>query len=462
MTASPAASFLAGVIYAFNPYHFSHFPSQLNLSELEWLPLYLLLLKRALDRKELRWPVLGGICAVACMLTDSIQMIVVVFMSAIVILWQITFARKESGGKDNVFGMVCRLALMLLVFAITSSGYLWQVLQFLKDSRDSLIVNPLAGYNGAIGFSADLARMVTPGGNEAVYLGFVTMALAAWVVCKKEGAVWKRIFLSIFLLGIILSLGPALHLNGLLTRADGSYIMLPFFYLSKLPMFAEVRTPYRFHIMTMLSLSLLAGIGFQSIQNALPRYKTAVPAIFGACLLLIMLEYYSGRKNYDEPVPVPGIYYEMAKDRESYSILQLPLSRWSALKGNGVGKPFDFQYYQVISGKKIFGGAVARTSDKSLRFSNEVLQSIADINELEYSIYKQQLTPNTMQREEVKTLARRLRKTYGQLFETYNTKYILFQYHTAHPDSLSRAFIEEFLQRKVVDEPDDDIPYVKL
>jgi hypothetical protein len=125
MTASPAASFLAGVIYAFNPYHFSHFPSQLNLSELEWLPLYLLLLKRALDRKELRWPVLGGICAVACMLTDSIQMIVVVFMSAIVILWQITFARKESGGKDNVFGMVCRLALMLLVFAITSSGYLW-------------------------------------------------------------------------------------------------------------------------------------------------------------------------------------------------------------------------------------------------------------------------------------------------------------------------------------------------
>jgi hypothetical protein len=48
----PSAAFLAGVIFAFSPYHFAHTLGHLQLIALQWIPFYVLFLLRGLDRQE--------------------------------------------------------------------------------------------------------------------------------------------------------------------------------------------------------------------------------------------------------------------------------------------------------------------------------------------------------------------------------------------------------------------------
>lgn len=48
----PSAAFLAGVIFAFSPYHFAHTLGHLQLIALQWIPFYVLYLLRGLDRAE--------------------------------------------------------------------------------------------------------------------------------------------------------------------------------------------------------------------------------------------------------------------------------------------------------------------------------------------------------------------------------------------------------------------------
>ena len=51
LTGMRAAAFVAGLIFAFCPYHFAHLLGQLNLVSLQWIPFYVLALLHAWD-----WP----------------------------------------------------------------------------------------------------------------------------------------------------------------------------------------------------------------------------------------------------------------------------------------------------------------------------------------------------------------------------------------------------------------------
>ncbi|MFZ2358938.1 MAG: hypothetical protein WA040_06305 [Anaerolineae bacterium] len=57
-----SSAFLAGVIFAFSPYHFAHTLGHLQLIALQWIPFYVLYLLRGLDGQVAsgRWQVAGG------------------------------------------------------------------------------------------------------------------------------------------------------------------------------------------------------------------------------------------------------------------------------------------------------------------------------------------------------------------------------------------------------------------
>ncbi len=47
-----SSAFIAGLIYAFSPYHFAHLLGHLQLIALQWIPFYILYLLRGLDRSS--------------------------------------------------------------------------------------------------------------------------------------------------------------------------------------------------------------------------------------------------------------------------------------------------------------------------------------------------------------------------------------------------------------------------
>jgi hypothetical protein len=417
------------------------------------------MLKRTVDREQIRWPVLGGITATLVMLTDSIQLIIIIIISVLTFLCH-AINKHNIANKFDLFKNVSKkIAVMFVSAAVLSSGYLWQVLLFLKESGNALIVG-LFDYGGANMFSADLADMFAHR-NTWVYLGYTALVFSALAIVRKRQEVWVQVLMAVSLTGVVLSLGPTLHINGQFKNGSGAYILMPFYYLAKLPLFAEVRTPYRFHILTTLGLSLLAGVGASLLFEKLRNWAIRI-SIVSLCSALILLEFYPGQKTFDNPAPIPDIYYKIGTEKGAFPILQLPLSRWSALHGTGPGRPYTIQYYQLAHNKKIFGGLVARTAAKNLEFSDQVLETIAEINSHErYDIYEAQRTPTAEEVESVIKVARTLRETNGAAVLA-EARYIVFHQYTARPDSLSRAFFEELLQKKVIDVPKDGIAYIAL
>lgn len=461
---------LAGLVYAYIPYHFNHFPSQLNLSDLQWLPLYLLLLKMSLERTGWPWPVWCGVTAVIVMLTDSMQVVIMVLLSLLVLLWYVGSGRLGRAA-------FIRLGVIAITALCLGSGYLWYVVKFIKESHDSLMVG-LFDHGGANHFSGDLLGFITPQSNapllgkifaaggthwrNILYLGYLPMLLAVYGGWQQRRTLWGRILVILVIVGVVLTLGATLHLNGQWQRADGSYLRLPFAYLSGLPLFSEVRTPYRFHIMTVLGVALLAGSGFSQICGRLRQPAVASMLLVG-CSALLLVEYYPGQKQYEPLPPVPKIYREIGAQSGDFSVLQLPLSRWSALVRNGAGGPYLLQYYQLTHGKRIFGGLVARTSNQRLDFHDEVLDTVVSINALErFEIFDKQRLPALQEIEEVRTVARILRLRHADFASRNRLRYVVLHDHAARAGSLSRVFLEEFLGKTIVDEPQDGVAYVRL
>lgn len=446
------AAFLAGLIYAYIPYHVNHFPAQLNLSELQWLPLCILLLKKTLEEDKRLWPVMGGVTAVVIMLTDSIQVVVIILISLVVGVWFLA-------GKQLNRGIFVRLAIMAGVALLLGSSYLWQVFQFLRESHGALVVG-LFEHGGANMFSADLTGFVTS--KSVHYLGYLPLLLSVYCGWRLWRELWVRILLTVILVGVVLSLGPTLHINGQWQHVDGSYLKLPFAFLSGLPLFSEVRTPYRFHMITALGVALLAGNGFWLIYQKL-RQPHLQCILLLACCGLVLADYYPGPKKY-EPLPhVPEIYREIAGQPGDFSILQLPLSRWSALVRNGAGGPHLLQYYQLTHGQKIFGGLVTRTSNQRLAFQEEVLQTIVNINMFErYEVFEKNRLPTSPEIEEVRSLARVMRFRHAGFAAQNSLRYVVLHDHAARSESLSRVFLEELFQTRIITEPKDGTAFIRL
>jgi len=128
--------------------------------------------------------------------------------------------------------------------------------------------------------------------------------------------------------------------------------------------------------------------------------------------MLVVVEYYPAKIRLEKPVPIPDIYYRIGAEQGTFPVLQLPLSRWSALHGTGPGRPYLIQYYQTVHNKKMFGGLIARTADQNLAFSDNILEAIANINSYErYSIFEMDRTPSPSEVVEVTNLARSFRES---------------------------------------------------
>lgn len=396
LTQVRSAAFVAGIIFAFCPYHFAHLLGHLNLVSLQGLPFYILALYKTWDAGEqpdtdgTRWPtsrrpfLWAGLAGLWLAMNAYIEWTYALFLILFTlgfVAWQILVARRGPGWRRGVqrLGLVGAISLLLTLPVLVpmlqearTTTYTQTRIQdsvwLSSDSTDAFVpstFHPLWRFMGPVLDSHYAGR---PRAERIVFVGYSILVLSIaglWMLRRRKHVVfWGCTALA----GWILSLGPILHVWGERFFL-GQRIPLPYAGLYFLPFFNILRVPARFMVLTMLALAVLVGYTLATGVQERPQWWAKRLRPVGRVWLstiagvLILFEYLA--------VPYPMLpldyqlpfYQELAAEPGQFAILDLPLTPFSI-----------YEAYQTIHHHPIVGGYLARQPPDPFVANMPVLQ----------------------------------------------------------------------------------------
>lgn len=471
LTGSRWGAFIAALIFSFSPFHFGHGRGHLQMATLQWLPLYFLLLKHAIENRKVSRGVFAGTALALVILTDQLQTICAALSTAILLAAVVISWRKDSRRLKLLFKQMC---VMTATASVLASFYLYPLLKELLHHNSATKIPPLE-HGGANMFSADLLGFFLPGFHPVwgglfssfnlvrdsnVYVSAIAIILAligAWQ-WRREPVVKLAAFLGLCFW--IMSLGTYLHINGVWEFSSGR-IPLPYLAMTDIPLLGENRTPSRFHFMTLLAVATLAGYGVAALLQRFPTIPSSRRNIILVLLSMLILIETMPRLQTPGSTHVPSLYRDIARDGGRYTILQFPLSRWSALLKNGSGSPSSMMYYQTVHGKPIFGGLASRLTPEELDFKDSLLSMMTEIAAMDQQNLRSKIIPSPEEFAAVRQQGRELNVISRNFADKYAIKYVVM-HAPLSGDTLIRAFLEEFIGSPSSDVPADGISYFKI
>jgi hypothetical protein len=368
LTRRGAAAFLAGMIYAFNPYHMMHTWQHLNLASTQWLPLYILFLIKLYEKPTIRYALGTAVFLGLNFLSAEHYFLFAVIFTVFFIGYRL-ITQWHHRERFQARSVIQYTLLSLLIF-----------LGLIIPAIISVVAQPTLKYitTSAIseldGLSADVLAFIIPNAwhpiwgtwfvsistqftastfEKTVFIGWTVLLLALLTIQNKQypkTGFWWFIAIIFF----ILSLGPFLHILGshVLPLVNGPEnirgIPLPYLALHYLPFFGGVRVPSRCAVMVMLSISILVGYGYLILEHWIRRHK-----YFRYSLLLIpifILVEYLMTPSPMLSISVPTGLQLIAADKDNVTVLDIPFS-YEIRKYN---------FYQTYHQKRIFSGHVSR------------------------------------------------------------------------------------------------------
>ena len=358
----PAARLLAGLIFAFNPFHTGQALHHLNIASIHLLPFFVWFHLRLRDR--VGW--VNGVGAAACLALAALCswyfLVFGLLYLGLDVAWAaVTRDRPQRGA--------------LLAALITGGGALLALLPLLLPMArmvmaEGAVMTAEAGAHAEL-FSADLLAFLAPnpmspfwGNPEAVTaapflgnaweagvsLGWVSVAALVWTFgWRRRGNGWLLAMAGAFL---VLALGPRLHILG---HAVGPAI-LPYRFLGELPLLNIARVPARMVIMAHLFLGILAARSMEEMlfgEGALARRLGDAgrrARLAGLVVALVAVEGFSLTAQHT-PVELPAVYTHIDAPADA-PLLDLPTDE-------GIGARF-YMLYQTLHHHPIAGGALSR------------------------------------------------------------------------------------------------------
>jgi hypothetical protein len=358
----PAVALAVGAIVAFSPFHLAKlYDGHLSWVTMQWIPLAVLCLLRALDRGGWRWRFAAGlVLAVATLTSWYYAVFSEIFVALLAAVrapqsWRAGGWRREAATLLAVALVAGLLLSPVLVPALVEyrsgqlappryppqEGYgpVWdgETSIYSADLLDMFFpsfLHPLWGQ-----WSAQLHQAMRPGWFWQIAPGYALLALAlagAWFHWREArrwvvlaGALW------------LLTLGPRLRVLG-----HNTGVVLPFDWLQIVPGMTLGHRPNHLMIFLLPVLALLAGYGMRALAARGRRGKVALALL---CALLVA-EYATA--------PLPA--------------LALPESPAAAALRGGSGAVLDLppdkrtaraMVDQMAHGRPIVGGYLARQPD---------------------------------------------------------------------------------------------------
>ncbi len=377
----PWAALAGAVVSTYGDYHVPVFltEGQSSYITLQWIPLYFFFLFRAVrgrpiwgENDELvgydtrRWraySVLSIVTLLLITLTDWQFLMLVVFATLLYGAF-VLFTRRTWREKGIILG---RLAVI---------GGIYGVIVFfpllLPMIREAAVSPWLDVSYQSVFHSVDLGWLLSPGiGLHGIIL-LVLAVVGIWAALRHrvgpglQAGYWLIVVVFFYLM----SLGPQLVANGQQTG-----IPLLYSFMQNLPVISSGRDPARFTLIATIGMSVFVAIGVRVVLERLQRLRMpgrvawALPgftviALLAAPVGAVMAQ--SGSATIYPPL-FPDFYRQLALDKDSYAILELPL-----FSDAGLGAD-HYQMYQLLHGKYRFSGRLAR--DRKLTNPNNFVKT---------------------------------------------------------------------------------------
>jgi hypothetical protein len=359
---------LGGFVFAFNPSHVEHVMHHAHVSQIEFIPFFVLAFLLTIERKSVLWLlsaiILFALNALSCWYYLFYVAYFIVFHTLYV---AIRDRSLPSGWKlitpiVCVAGVVAALAPLLVpMMRMALSGA-----SVYEPGSDIYVANVFA-YPAFPPFhllgrlsTSIYSRFAETNTNEwegTVYVGLVNVVVLAWL--WGTGRHKEKKLLAYVLCGIVVfcifASGDSLHVM------RHRIIPMPDVVLSHLPFFKNVRTPSRAIVFVYLFLAIGVGCAAASAWRSPPRHigRWGV-AVVGA---LIILDYLPmSRLPMTALVCSPGFARIRDDPDKGFGVLDLPSGRPSDYFAGNI-----YMFQQTCHGRPIAQGNTSRNVVMSLR-----------------------------------------------------------------------------------------------
>lgn len=294
--------------------------------------------------------------------------------------------------KENFIYFFISIAFFILIL----TPWILSVYQLIKS--EGLVKMP--GLGGAITLSADIFNFVTPSEYNPIYealfnkiasLGpifykYNNFFLNSWekfaypgiivvftyfivivlkLFKKLPSSLWNSIkpYFIISLIFALLALGPFLKIfNRWFINLDGVAVVipLPFLIFHYIPILSTLRAASRF---TPMFIFLASIISAYTIDFILKKINSRKSLIFTGLFLVFFIDqlYVIPTKLNQE---IPKKIYQSLKNKNQGTVLEIPLTVRDGFRYLGFVHAIQPMAGQLIHGKPIIGGYIARVSDK--------------------------------------------------------------------------------------------------
>ncbi|PVX27634.1 MAG: hypothetical protein CW716_01285 [Candidatus Bathyarchaeum sp.] len=387
------ASYLAGIIFTFSPYHLGHTLGHLNLISIAGIPFYILFLFKLRDTSNMKYAVFAAFSLLISTFLGSWYHTVMLFVFTVFfIFYDILLKRKIHFSRKHIYG----LALIPAIFVLASAPVTIPMVYESVTGKHTYAERTL---NNQIDNSVDLIAFLTPGpdncffgeyttsiehsfninlgGSEnRAYLGYTVIGLLIFFWFKNRKPEFKHL-LWLLLTGtfLVLSLGPLLKIMGTtsFTQYDVS-VPLPGFLIRYLPGGTIFQAPARFAVLTYLGLGLLAAFAVKYIienVDIIRKYKVLPLVLVVGLSSLIITEYNMSPYSSSYDPYVPQFYYQLRDMENTFSVLDLPahyqIVGW-------------YMYCGTVSEKPLIDGYLSRANLEQKQKLHEIpVVKLADI-----------------------------------------------------------------------------------
>jgi len=447
LTDNKYAAFIAGIVFAFSPYHFSRGLYFFGAATVQWIPFCALYLMKTVKEEGIKNPILAGIFFILVAMSDLQYLIFMGIFAGLVFLYDFyltlrsrknfTHSVKQIIIKYFFFGGVAFLGVLPLtineiLIAISNQNFLRPNTNEIPKLSNDLMsfflpshLHPLLGQ-----FTLDLYSNIPSWFAERVnFIGYIVLGLSILALLKSKRKPDVKFWLVSTFFFTIISLGPILHFNGAVAFTDSDLkIPLPYQMLyNTIPFLKNCRTVGRFFVIATLGYSVLAGYGFSELLKYKPERKKLIFTIVG---FLLVFEYLSIPYPTTQ-VNVPDFYYKISNDKDNYAILEIPQN------SNAGYMDFHYLYYQTVHNKALVGGYAARYPANVRDFQ----RTTPFIKELQYY----SLGTKDILKEDVTDIG-------TSVLNANNIRYVIV--HKNQLSSEQLEFVTDLLNRTLKTEPD--------
>jgi hypothetical protein len=361
LTRCRPAAFVAGLVFAFHPYHMFESAHPVLVTT-QWIPLFVLALRRMLRAGKREWVPQALLAALWLSLTVLSSWHLGMMLGG----WSVLYLlyRRICSRHSWPSGSLVRLALLATVGTALIGPFLWPIIHeqlttetaymavdvergrgndvlslLVPNQRHPVLAEIASAANERIGFTSK-----RPG-----YLGYAALglAVAAAVALRRETKFWWLTGL----LFLFLSLGSQIKWGGVPLNS--------FHFPWTIPITAVLRHPFRLNVLVFLSLAVLAGFGTSwLLTHSRWRTRPARWLVLALVTVLMMFEYLVVPFPTTDPGHSPFLTL-LAKEEGTFAIAVAPTGRQPAKY---------YMYYQMIHGRRITDGVVSRTPEDAYAF----------------------------------------------------------------------------------------------